>query len=259
MKKIAFMALLGLVPPALAEDQVVVSSTNTPVVVEEEASTVGQHGFYYALGLLLCNSGERVDYYDTQGVRTTESNDFTTHIGATLAFGYQFMPQSQPYCIGLEIGSDFSPRHEKTESHKLDPNRNGSQNKYYDQKTTRNGFRPFVAFRGGYVNYDHKFMVYVKAGMSYADSKEIYSELLLNSTGTAYVDGASHTVKCSYWMPIIALGIEKSFTNNFTLRGEAEYRFAKTKEKKYSGGDMTKLTQKGTINVRVLFCHNIRL
>ncbi len=237
-----------------------VGSATTPVVVEEEAaSTVGQHGFYYALGLLLCNSGERVEYYDIRGLRTVESNGFGTRLGATLALGYQFMPQNRPYCIGLEIGSDFSPRHEETDSHKIDPNRSGATEKYYDLKTTRNGFRPFVALRGGYVNYDHKFMVYMKAGMSYADSKETYTELVLNSDRSAYVEGASHTVKCSYWMPIIALGLEKSFTNNFTLRGEAEYRFAKTKERKYSGGDATKLTQKGTINVRVLFCHNIRL
>ncbi len=263
MKKIAFMALLGLVPSALAEDQVVVSSANTPVVVEEEASTVGQHGFYYALGLLLCNSGERVDFYQTTGARVTESNGFGTRLGGTLALGYQFMPQSQPYCVGLEIGSDFSPRHEEVQSNKSDPNESSTapgQNRLYKLRTTRNGFRPFVAIRGGYVNYDHKFMVYAKAGMSYADSKEYYEGYVINTaTGAVSVAHSPSPIKCSCWTPLVALGVEKSFTNNFTLRGEAEYKFARTKDHAYSDGTWVKFTQKGTINVRVLFCHNIRL
>lgn len=258
MKKIAFMTLLGLASSACAEDQVIVAnSTTTPVVVEEDATTVGQHGFYYALGLLLCNSGERVDYYDENQTKQ-EANDSRTHLGATLALGYQFMPQNKPYCVGLEIGSDFSPRNEELHAHKFDPNKSGAQDQYYNLKTSRNGFRPFIAIRGGYVNYDHKFMAYLKAGMSYADSKEIYSESkATGSTTSPYIDGETHTVKCSSWMPIVALGVEKSFTNSFTLRSEAEYRFAKTK-KKHFNSDSVKLTQKGTFNVRVLFCHNFR-
>lgn len=262
MKKIAFMSLLGFMP-SFAADQVVVSNTTTPVVVEEETpSTVGQHGFYYALGLLLCNSGERVDFYQTTGARVTESNGFGTRLGGTLALGYQFMPQGQPYCAGLEIGSDFSPRHEEIQSHKSDPHESSTapgMNRMYDLRTTRNGFRPFVAIRGGYVNYDHKFMVYVKAGMSYADSKEHYTGYTVSGTGAVTVDRGPITIKCSCWTPLVALGVEKSFTNNFTLRGEAEYKFARTKDHAYSDGTWVKFTQKGAINVRVLFCHNIRI
>lgn len=265
MKKIAFMALLGLVPPALAEDQVVVSSATTPVVVEEEASTVGQHGFYYALGLLLCNSGERYDFYDVNNSpRDTEANRFGTHLGATLALGYQFMPQSQPYCVGLEIGSDFTPRQEEIYKDRIGTSAD-RQDDLYDLTTTRNGFRPFAALRVGYVNYDHKFMVYLKAGMSYSDSKSRKNTWKYNATIGNYPNQAdfSEQIKCSCWTPIVALGIEKSFTNNFTLRGEAEYKFTRTKDDSWNRTDGTrvsaKLIQKGTINVRVLFCHNIRL
>ena len=265
MKKIAFMALLGLVPSALAEDQVVVSSANTPVVVEEEASTVGQHGFYYALGLLLCNSGERYDFYDVNNSpRDTEANRFGTHLGATLALGYQFMPQSQPYCVGLEIGSDFTPRQEEIYKDRIGTSAD-RQDDLYDLTTTRNGFRPFAALRVGYVNYDHKFMVYLKAGMSYSDSKSRKNTWKYNATIGNYPNQAdfSEQIKCSCWTPIVALGIEKSFTNNFTLRGEAEYKFTRTKDDSWNRTDGTrvsaKLIQKGTFNVRVLFCHNIRI
>ena len=261
MKKIAFMALLGLVPPALAEDQVVVSNATTPVVVEEEASTVGQHGFYYALGLLFCNSGERYDFYDiNNSPRDTEANRFGTHLGATLALGYQFMPQSQPYCVGLEIGSDFAPRQEEIHSDKIGTH-TARGDDLYDLTTTRNGFRPFAALRVGYVNYDHKFMLYLKAGMSYADSKSRKETYRLS--GGDYELFANEQIKCSCWTPIVALGIEKSFTNNFTLRGEAEYKFTRTKDDSWNRNDGTrvgaKLIQKGTFNIRVLFCHNIRL
>lgn len=263
MKKIAFIGFLGLASYAVAEDQVVVKNTTIPVVVEEETpSTVGQHGFYYALGLLLCNSGERVDFYQTTGARVTESNGFGTRLGGTLALGYQFMPQSQPYCFGLEFGSDFSPRHEEVQSNKSDPNESSTapgQNRLYNLRTTRNGFRPFVAIRGGYVNYDHKFMVYAKAGMSYADSKEYYEGYVISATGAVSVAHSPSPIKCSCWTPFVALGVEKSFTNNFTLRGEAEYKFARTKDHAYSDGTWVKFTQKGAINVRVLFCHNIRI
>lgn len=265
MKKIAFMALLGLVPPALAEDQVVVSSATTPVVVEEEASTVGQHGFYYALGLLLCNSGERYDFYDVNNSpRDTEANRFGTHLGATLALGYQFMPQSQPYCVGLEIGSDFTPRQEEIYKDKIGTSADRPDD-LYDLTTTRNGFRPFAALRVGYVNYDHKFMVYLKAGMSYSDSKSRKNTWKYNATIGNYPNQAdfNEQIKCSCWTPIVALGIEKSFTNNFTLRGEAEYKFTRTKDDSWNRTDGTrvsaKLIQKGTFNIRVLFCHNIRL
>lgn len=265
MKKIAFMALLGLVPPALAEAQVVVSSAATPVVVEE-TSTVGQHGFYYALGLLLCNSGERYDFYDVNNSpRDTEANRFGTHLGATLALGYQFMPHNQPYCVGLEIGSDFAPRQEEIYRDKTSSRPRQPHNDQYDLTTTRNGFRPFAAFRAGYVNYNHKFMVYLKAGMSYSDSKSKKETWVYHDAINDYYDQAdfSEQIKCSCWTPIVALGIEKSFTNNFTLRGEAEYKFTRTKDDSWNRSDGTqvsaKLVQKGTFNVRVLFCHNIRL
>ena len=179
-----------------------------------------------------------------------------------LALGYQFMPQSQPYCFGLEFGSDFSPRHEEVQSNKSDPNESSTapgQNRLYNLRTTRNGFRPFVAIRGGYVNYDHKFMVYAKAGMSYADSKEYYEGYVISATGAVSVAHSPSPIKCSCWTPFVALGVEKSFTNNFTLRGEAEYKFARTKDHAYSDGTWVKFTQKGAINVRVLFCHNIRI
>ncbi len=263
MKKIVFLSLLGLTASVFAEDQVVVNSATTPVVVEEEvASTIGQHGFYYALGLLLCNSGERFDFYDIDNERTTEANRFGTHLGATLALGYQFMPQSQPYCVGLEIGSDFAPRQEDHYSDKMMVRPDKRTDNYYDLTTTRNGFRPFVALRAGYVNYDHKFMVYAKAGMSYADSKARTKIWRLNSASTNYDLHAESLIKCSCWTPIVALGIEKSFTNNFTLRGEAEYKFTRTKDRGWDraeGHTSAKFIQKGTFNVRVLFCHNIRI
>lgn len=261
MKKIAFMSLLGLMP-SFAADQVVVSNTTTPVVVEEETpSTVGQHGFYYALGLLLCNSGERYDFYDiNNSPRDTEANRFGTHLGATLALGYQFMPQSQPYCFGLEIGSDFAPRQEETYIDKIGTHV-GRNDDMYDLTTTRNGFRPFAALRAGYVNYDHRFMVYLKAGMSYSDSKSKKETYRLGMAD--YELFADERIKCCCWTPIVALGVEKSFTNNFTLRGEAEYKFARTKDDSWNRSDGTrvsaKLVQKGTFNVRVLFCHNIRI
>ncbi|MBR1733980.1 MAG: hypothetical protein IJ730_00785 [Alphaproteobacteria bacterium] len=244
MKKIAFLgALLCSASFVSAEDA---------AVNESGESKVGQHGFYYGIGVLACNSGERVDYYGPEGKRV-EVNEFGTRMGGSVVLGYQFMPVNQPLCIGVELGSDFSPRHEAIE--------NGSDIRaayqdMYETKVTRNGFRPFFALRGGYVNYDHKFMTYLKVGMSYAYSKEYYNMVRVRG---GVETPTSSIQKLSCWTPIIALGIEKTFTKDFTFRGEFEYKFTRTKDHGFSRGDSLKLIQKGSFNVRALFCQNIKL
>ncbi|MBQ7674261.1 MAG: hypothetical protein IJT36_07100 [Alphaproteobacteria bacterium] len=246
MKKVAYLcAVLGSISFVEAEDVVVTEST-------EETSVVGEHGLYYAFGLLMCNSGERVDNY-RDGVRTVQTNSFKTHMGGTLALGYQFMPKDKPLCIGLELGSDFSPRQEEVNNGNYV--RIVGREYIYNQTLTRNGFRPFVALRLGYVNYANKFIVYCKGGMSYAASKDKYDLYDVMNTITT----ADSVIKCNCWTPIVALGLEKSFTKDFTWRGEAEYKFARTMDHGHGNGTCTKFMQKGSFNVRVLFCHNIHL
>ena len=246
MKKVAYLcAVLGSISFVEAEDVVVTENT-------EETSVVGEHGLYYAFGLLMCNSGERVDYYYSNGDKSVEINKFGTRFGGTLALGYQFMPSNKPFCIGLEVGSDFSPRHEESEN---GVSLLGGTTTYYTVTTTRNGFRPFAALRIGYVNYDNKFITYLKLGMSYADTKERYNKF---DAGAA-PNPVESVIKCNCWTPIVALGLEKSFTKDFTWRGEAEYKFARTMDHGHGDGTCTKFMQKGSFNVRVLFCHNIHL
>lgn len=249
MKKIAYLcAVLGSVSFVSAEDAAVSGNTGG-------SSIVGEHGFYYAFGLLMCNSGERVDWYH-DGYRDVETNSFKTHMGGTLALGYQVMPKNRPFCMGLELGSDFSPRHEEVNHHKY-LTHGAAEDTIYNQTVTRNGFRPFAALRFGYVNYANKFMAYFKGGMSYAASKELFQRYTLAAAGTTALPLS--TIKCNCWTPIVALGLEKSFTQDFTWRAEAEYKFARTMDHGHRDGTCTKFVQKGSFNVRVLFCHNIHL
>lgn len=223
----------------------------------EDGDSAGGHGFYVGGGFLLCNSGERVEYKANGDPSYDESNDFKTQFGGTLLVGYQGVLSSAPVCLGVELGSDFMPRQEHKHADKLSSRVVGGQQRIYDLTTSRNGFVPFAAFRVGYISHEYKTMVYLKAGVSYVKSKEIYDEF--DGTGVYPLPEFSGTVKLSSWMPTIALGAEKSIAKDITGRLEGEYRFAKSKTKTSSTGDATKLTQKGTFNIRALVCYNVKI
>lgn len=228
-----------------------------PVVNAEEAT----HGFYVGGGLLMCNSGEKVEFRECDSLGNyidVESNAYPTRVGGTLLFGYQRVLDSYPVCLGLELGSDFSPRHEENNCGKQ--SLVGSRS--YDAKTTRNGFCPFAAVKVGYISHENTLMTYFKAGVSYVKSTEHYLEYgdLVYNVGP-WVCQADSKVKLTSWMPIIAVGLEKSMAKDVTGRLETEYRFAKSKTKNHSryAGEATKLTQKGTFNVRALVTYNIKI
>lgn len=230
-----------------------------PVVNAEEAT----HGFYVGGGLLLCNSGERVDYKEANGYVDIESNAYPTRIGGTLLFGYQRVLDSYPVCLGLELGSDLSPRHEENNFGKMSTH----IGRLYDAKATRNGFCPFAAVKVGYISHENTLMTYFKAGVSYVKSHEVYDEFTSDPNAFGiYLPHYSGQIKLTSWMPTIAVGLEKSIAKDVTGRLETEYRFAKSKTKHFKdpgthvdNGTSLKLTQKGTFNVRALVTYNIKI
>lgn len=247
MKKIAFLGvLLGSLSCVSASDG--------------EGTTVGGHGFYYGVGIVACNTGERVTNNRANNLVIDEANSTSTQFGGVLSLGYQFVPANTPYCVGLELGCDFSPRHEDLHAEKR--TRYAPNADAYSLRVTRNGFSPFVALRGGYINLDHKFMIYGKVGLSYVSSAEYYEAESVDDEAVWHADpGRCGHFKMTTWMPTLALGLEKSFTKDFTCRGEFEYRFGKKKTKNFrnaANGSVT-LEQKGAFNVRVMFCHNIKI
>lgn len=219
----------------------------------EDGDSAGGHGFYVGGGFLFCNSGEKVDYTEPDGFVDHEANGYSTRLGGTLLFGYQKVLSDYPVCLGLELGSDFSPKKEELNASKTSTR----AGRVYDLKTSRNGFTPFAALRIGYINHDHKFMTYLKVGISYEKSQESYNEYDFN-TGE-YLSNFSGSMKLTSWMPTVAIGLEKSIGKDLTGRVEGEYRFAKSKTKNFSLGGDLKLTQKCTLNIRALVCYNVKI
>ncbi len=238
MKKILFLSATLMLPSFASADDAV-------------AGTDGGHGFYVGGGLLISNGGERVDYTGSNGFKHVEINDFRTHVGGALLFGYQYLLGGEhPICIGFELGSDFSPRQET-----VAPSRtSGTAQRFYDMTTSTNGFSPFAALRIGYVHQKHRLMPYLKVGVSYAKSRETYVEYDYN-----YAIQQNSALGFASWMPTVALGVEKAVAKDVTGRLECEYRFAKTKTKTFSAGGNIKCIRKGTINIRLLGTYNVKI
>lgn len=217
----------------------------------EDGDSAGGHGFYVGGGFLLCNSGERVEHIELGGYNDLQADGYPTRLGGTLLVGYQAVPSSYPVCIGFEIGSDFMPRKEEHNAGKVGLNNAES----YDLRTSRNGFTPFAAIRIGYINHEHKFMPYIKFGISYEKSVERYTRWHIANNALE----KQSDIKLTSWMPTVALGLEKSIGKDITGRIEGEYRFAKSKTTHFTAGDAVKFTQKGTLNIRALVCYNVKI
>ena len=228
----------------------------------------GGCGFYIGGGLLWNNTGEKMEFQENNPVPSpnyTESNSNFTNIGGTLLFGVQrVFDSSYPICFGLELGCDFARRHEDANPDKI--SNEGQAGRVYNLYTWRNGIVPFAAFRIGYISHEYKTMVYFKAGVSYAKSKEKYDEF--NDVdqnghpmpgGWGRVDAWSGTMEVNSVMPILALGVEKSMAKDITARLEGEYRFGRSKKKTTKLGDNMKFTQKDAFTVRALVVYNVKI
>jgi opacity protein-like surface antigen len=106
----------------------------------------------------------------------------------------------------------------------------------------------------GIVDCNSRVLAYLKAGASYAKSKEWFVEWYQGN-----IDVGPSTNELSTVTPIVALGLEKACGKKTTCRLELEYKFNKSKSKYFSAGDYTKLTQKDAITLRALVCYNVKI
>jgi hypothetical protein len=197
-------------------------------------------------------SGDVVSVPDANpGFVETEVNDNKTRLGGSIVLGFGKKMKSSPAYFGIEAGLDVAPN---TVSHAAD--KLSERGRAYTITTSVNGIVPSLALRVGFVDCETKILTYIRAGGSCIKAKEHYDEY----SAVRILDMASSDNKVSSVVPVVALGIEKAFARKMTGRLELAYRFDKNKVKEFSGDHgSTKLTSKGAISLRALFCAHLKV
>ncbi len=255
MKKIVLASAL-LAMPAFAEDAAVETVDN--VAIEQQHAAY--EGFYLGLGVAASNVGAKQEVKYSKDFSKVANSD-TTRLMGTVAFGFGKKLKGKGFYAGIEAGLDFGPA---STIANFDGNAGTGNNTGstvgYDAEIRINGFVPSLALRLGFVDCETKMMTYLKLGAAYGKAVSSFRTFdELDDTTFSTVD-----VKVSTITPIVALGIEKAFAKKMTARLEAEYKFGKSKNSARVadaevGEHEIKLTQKGTITLRAMFCYNIKI
>ncbi|MDR1333620.1 MAG: hypothetical protein LBJ71_00170 [Holosporaceae bacterium] len=271
MKKIMLGMMLVALPFTVQADE----NEGGDVAAEE---THHYEGWYGGFGVHVANPGEKVDYTYTNDDRVQELNHSAPRIGGSFLLGVGKRINGSNAYGSLEFGCDFGPATEKLEADKRSQNANLNiyrSIKYYQVGTKTSGVVPQIALRFGAVNHKHGLLGYVKVGAAYGKSTQTASGYYADGDGRQFGqpdyigDGRvnqpfSSEVKVSGVRPIIALGTEKSYGRNATLRAELEWKNGGNKTRTWTidgtnQSDSIKLTQKDTITLRVVVCYHAPL
>lgn len=268
MKKIALAAAL-LAAPVFAEDAAVETVDN--VAVEQQHAAY--EGFYFGLGVEAQEVGHKVEYTwpaAAGGGTDKDSDNGRTRLAGALVLGFGKKLQGKGFYAGIEAGLNFGPATNEcyAEKYGIGSGADDNYNLWYDLNVKHNSFVPSLALRFGFVDCETKMMTYIKLGAAYSRVKATYTDW--NRNATRQINSES---KCNGITPLIALGVEKAFAKKMTGRLEAEYRFGHSKSTDGIGiifpqnpanpvveaPDSVKLTQKGTITLRAMFCYNVKI
>jgi hypothetical protein len=274
MKKVLFaLGAFGFMATAAADEA---PADERQDVLVDEGLLPG--GFYYGLGLGIANVGVRNEYtYGTAykgytaadgtvvaaepvsgadvGYTEDEVNAERTRLGGAFVVGFGRKLPSNNLYLALEAGLDFARNTTFSEVGKQ-----SSRGRSYDCKVVRNGLVPSLAARIGYIACDTGILTYLKVGATLLKQKETYYEYSLGVfAGVPAGDVANSEHKISQAVPTLGIGLEKAFARKLTARLECEYQFNKSKVKDFGRYGSTKLSSKGDIVVRVMFCHNLKV
>ncbi|MDR1235952.1 MAG: hypothetical protein LBJ96_03005 [Holosporaceae bacterium] len=267
MKKIIFISMMfGMLPLAVeADDAVDTAAADESSVVDERHQ---YEGWFLGLGTHVATAGEKVEYtypvvnnvqvYDRP---MAEADHTAPRLGGSVVLGVGKRIKNTSAYGSIEIGCDFGPTTRKLEADKRSINNQAVFSRNYGIETKTSGVIPFAAIRVGHVNHNHGFLSYVKVGVAHSSSEEHsygYRDVdnLVGGYVLTYFDSRE---KVSGVRPLVALGIEKGFARNATLRTELEWRGGKSKTRTWDGGDNVKVTAKDSITLRVLINYHGKL
>ena len=265
MKKIALAAAL-LAAPVFAEDAAVETVDN--VAIEQQHAAY--EGFYFGIGAAAADNGAKCEL-EYPGITPFAKilNGNATRLMGTVALGFGKKLQGKGFYAGIEAGLDFGPASTSGNFDGNAGNLPGVWTAGYDIEVRHNGFVPALGLRLGFVDCETKIMTYLKVGASYLKTVADYRTF----DATDDTEATKCNVKTSTITPFVALGIEKAFAKKMTARVEAEYKFGKNKTSgspanaaqagNIPAGNIPehniKLTQKGTITLRAMFCYNVKI
>ncbi|MDR3186862.1 MAG: hypothetical protein LBT63_00295 [Holosporaceae bacterium] len=189
-----------------------------------------------------------------RGSTEKEIGGSVTSLAGSLLSGIAIKMPSSPFYVSIEGGFDFGPQ-AKLSSYANDT-RGG---RVTDIEVIHGGLTPSLAAKIGAV-FRNSILLYLKVGGKYIKVKEHYVEYNPGSDTTPAIKGrldATSENKISAITPIIALGVEKHFTQNASVRLEGEYTLGKDKTKNFGDMGSTKLKIKDSCTIRALFAFNI--
>ena len=225
-------------------------------------------GLYAVVGLSFSKAGVKTEttYVSVNGMELSnfegvDTNDSDVMFFGTLLFGYNKKLNDHLH-LSLEGLLDIGPN---------------SNYKHAGVQPFEDKLMNITSHQSGLImSPTTKDVFYLKAGVAWARVKTEYIDSFEYETlapeKAEYKFLPTYTaVRCSKLIPLIALGLEKSFQNNFRTRFEIEYRFDASKKYNYRGIPDTskadkpvgiydgtiKLSSKGAITFRVMAVYSL--
>jgi hypothetical protein len=275
MKKIIFISMMfGMFPLAVEASNGDAADTTKTSGKSSDANANHQfEGWFAGFGVHIATVGERVDftYPIVNGVKlydssVAEANNTATRLGGSFVVGVGKGVKNSNIYISFEVGCNFGPATGRLEADKrsmitpaggLNVDNAPVLIRNYSVETKTNGVVPFAAIRGGHVN-SHGLLSFVKFGVAYLNSEEHSFGYKDDVAGNAFTYFDSRE-KVSGVVPIVGVGMEKSFAERATIRAEYEYTFGKSKTRAWDSGDSVKVTAKDSSAIRVLIIYHGRL